>query len=93
MKVYKKSHIIEAIGVYKKNAEEAKNSAGWAGERHDGGASVMMDKIGIFETMWDGKDLMENHVPAFFLPTLEKVDRSYDEEYQEYLKLKMKYEK
>jgi hypothetical protein len=92
MKTYTSDKIIEAIGLYEKMAEQCRSDAGFGGRRDDGGASRMIETLNIFETMWDGNDLIESRVPKFFLPTLIQVDRTHDPEYQQYLRLKEKFD-
>jgi hypothetical protein len=92
MKEFSVEYIIEAISEIEVHAAERKNNAGWAGAMNDGGASVLLEKLEIFETMWDGKTLPESRVPKFIKPVLIKVEQSYDPEYQKYLKLKEKFE-
>ena len=92
MKEFKVEHIVEAISKIEKDAVEMKNNAGWAGVMNDGGASVLLEKLEIFETMWDGKPLPESRVPKFIKATLVGVERLYDSEYQKYLELKEKFE-
>jgi hypothetical protein len=92
MKEFKVEYIVEAIGKIEKDAEKRKNDAAWAGRMDDGGASLLQEKLEIFETMWDGKPLAESRVPKFIKSTLIGVERLYDPEYQKYLELKAKFE-
>jgi hypothetical protein len=92
MKEFKVEHIVEAISKIEKDAVEMKNNAGWAGVMNDGGASVLLEKLEIFETMWDGKPLPESRVPKFIKPILITVQQTYNPEYQTYLELKEKFE-
>jgi hypothetical protein len=92
MKEFKVEYIVEAIGKIEKDAEKRKKDAGWGGRMDDGGASELLEKLEIFETMWDGKPLAESRVPKFIKSILIGVERLYDPEYQKYLELKAKFE-
>lgn len=93
MKIFEVEHIVEAISEVEICITEMKNSAAWSGAMNDGGASVLLEKLQIFETMWDGKPLPESRVPKFMKPILVKVEQRYDPDYQKYLELKEKFEK
>lgn len=93
MKEFKVEYIVEAITEIECISAKMKNDAGWAGRMDDGGASELLEKLEIFETMWDGKPLAESRVPKFIKPVLVKIEQSYDPEYQKYLELKQKFEK
>jgi hypothetical protein len=92
MKEFKVEHIVEAISEVECIIAKQKNDAGWAGRMDDGGASLLQEKLEIFETMWDGKSLAESRVPKFIKSILIGVERLYDPEYQKYLELKAKFE-
>lgn len=92
MKQFKTEHIVEAISVIEANAAEMKLSAAWGGAMGDNGASLLLEKLSIFETMWDGQPLEESRVPKFIKSVLINVERTYDPEYQKYLELKSKFE-
>jgi len=92
MKEFKVEYIVEAIGKIEKDAEKRKDDARWGGRMDDGGASELLEKLEIFETMWDGKPLAESRVPKFIKSILIGVERLYDPEYQKYLELKAKFE-
>jgi hypothetical protein len=92
MKIFEVEHITEAISEVEAHATEMKLSAAYAGAMNDGGASALLEKLKIFETMWDGNPLLESRVPQFIKPVLIKVEQRYDPEYQKYLELKAKFE-
>lgn len=92
MKRFTAEQITDAIGMLETAAQRKKDGAGWGGRLVDGGASILFEKIAIFQTMWDGKPLPENRIPEFIKPTLIEVERRYDPEYQKYLELKSKFE-
>ena len=92
MKEFRVKYIIAAISEIEKKAEKRKTDAGMSGRMDDGGASVLLEKLEIFETMWDGLSLPESRVPKFIKPTLVKIEQSHDPEYQHYLQLKAKFE-
>lgn len=86
MKYYKPLYIIEAISMCEKIIITKRREMG------DESAGILNEKLEIFETMWDGKELAESRVPKFMKPLIVKVEWGYDPEYQTYLELKKKYE-
>ena len=93
MKYYDSRHIDSAIKKIEETIEKMKVDAAWSGSMTDGGASHLQNKLDIFTTMWDKTNLAEFRIPRFIKPYIEAAEREEDPEYQNFLRLKSKFEK
>lgn len=78
--------IARALLLYKRQAADAETSAAHAGLTHDNGAREMRDKA---EAYWKG---VNREVPDWLEPEIAKARLEEDPEYQEYRRLKQKFE-
>lgn len=78
--------IMRALLLYKRQAADAETNAAHAGLTHDNGAREMRDKA---EAYWKG---LSREVPDWLEPEIAKARLEEDPEYQEYRRLKQKFE-
>jgi hypothetical protein len=91
--VYTMREIGKALEELKSVAESKRISAAMNGSWGDGGASDLLEKIEIFETVWDGFNIPENRIPKFIYPYIENIRKKSDPDWETYQKLKQKFEK
>jgi len=74
------------LGIIRIDAEKKRDNAAQGGEYGDGGASALEDQILIYKCGLSGK------FPSKWEKYRKEYENSIDPEYQEYLKLKEKFE-
>lgn len=79
--------IQQALARYRQEAHNAEESAGYAGEMHDGGARVMRLEADAYEAG------LKQEVPAFLKGHYDTIIKEQDPEYKEYLRLNAKFNK
>lgn len=83
---YNDEYINKLVAKVKEDAESKKMSAGMNGAHHDGGHRVMMDKVDAFLSGRAGG------IPEEWLNYARELDKELDPEYEEYMRLKKKFE-
>lgn len=85
--------IREGINMVHQTAKELRRDAGLGGHMHDGGARKLLEKLEVFETVWDGKELELERIPSFLRSGIEKTILEKDPDWQIYQFLKEKFAK
>lgn len=76
--------------VVRESAEDVKQQAALFGERGDGGAAAMLDRL---NTWMDGIRFCYTGESTVYGHLIDKYDQQRDPDYQKYLELKQKFEK
>jgi hypothetical protein len=81
---YTKAHIDEAVARIKGKAKRLELDAAYGGERHDGGSSLLLGKLEVFTTVWDGKPLTPERIPNFMKSEVHTAYSKSQEDWDDY---------
>lgn len=84
--------ILKAIELMEKDYKDRRLGEAHSGGYGDGGYSDAIERIKIFQTVWDGKELNERNIPEFLKFYIKRFEKISDPEYKEFLRLKKKFD-